>query len=202
MNKTDLNPCPFCGKPFEVLPSENMEDHWAYKHNSPDCPMERNELTGWVWSAKDIMAQQFNARPAEDALRAELAEITAMRDALQAANRTYAISVCPELDATIAELQAELNETKEEEGKANAALIAEMAENDRLRAELRKWQTGEIAGIEFVPKMVDHLEAKNAKLREALNLACMYAQDDEHDWADIVRVTSNALLGINPLEVE
>jgi len=64
----ELKPCPFCGKPFEVLPSENMEDNWAYKHNSPDCPMDRNELTGWVWSAKDIMAQQFNTRPIENAL--------------------------------------------------------------------------------------------------------------------------------------
>ena len=73
---------------------------------------------------------------------------------------------------------------------------------DELRAELRKWQTGEIVGIEFVPMMINHLEAKNAKLREALNLACMYAQDDEHDWADIVRVTSNALLEKGPLEVE
>lgn len=40
----------------------------------------------------------------------------------------------------------------------------------------------------------DRLCNDYAKLREALNLACIYAQDDEHDWSDIVRVTSNALL--------
>ena len=32
-----------------------------------------------------------------------------------------------------------------------------------VEAELRKWQTGEIVGIEFVPKMFNELELKNAR---------------------------------------
>lgn len=50
------------------------------------------------------------------------------------------------------------------------------AEINTLRAELRKWQTGEIVGIEFVPKMFDSLEkdrdnavAERDNLRRALD---------------------------------
>ena len=50
-----------------------------------------------------------------------------------------------------------------------ATLVSEhikMCEKHPMRAveaELRKWQTGEIVGIEFVPKMFNELELKNAR---------------------------------------
>jgi hypothetical protein len=49
--------------------------------------------------------------------------------------------------------------------------VDQSIELSNLRGELRKWQTGEIVGIEFVPKMVDQLEKERDQARAELEAA-------------------------------
>ena len=76
MDETELKPCPFCGKPFEIF--EYPDDgtaHWL--HNNVDCPMHRDTSTGWLYCNVTGMAEELNRRPIEDTLRAEVARLTA-----------------------------------------------------------------------------------------------------------------------------
>ena len=85
----ELKPCPFCGKPFEML--VNRDGSAIYKHDSDDCVMRRDDLTGWVWYNPETLVSDLNARPVEDALRAELeaakAELQQAREAKDGAYR-------------------------------------------------------------------------------------------------------------------
>ena len=68
----ELKPCPFCGKPFEML--VNRDGSAIYKHDSDDCVMRRDDLTVWVWYNPETLISDLNTRPVEDALRAELSQ--------------------------------------------------------------------------------------------------------------------------------
>ena len=84
----ELKPCPFCGKPFEML--VNRDGSAIYKHDSDDCVMRRDDLTGWVWYNPETLVSDLNARPVEDALRAELgaAKVELLKAQIEN-NRTY-----------------------------------------------------------------------------------------------------------------
>ena len=92
----ELRKCPFCEKSFRAIALKS--DRVAISHDSPGCPL--NEQDKQVISLSyDELAGMMNARPIEDALRAELA-------ATQERNR--------ELEAEVERLKGELKQAREE----------------------------------------------------------------------------------------
>ncbi len=86
-NKTmidELRPCPFCGNPFEITNAEsgNRKEYFIVKHEYENCPLLMDGENGEVWLDKSRLVEMLNARPIEDALRAELAKLCEEYDIL------------------------------------------------------------------------------------------------------------------------
>jgi hypothetical protein len=74
-----LRPCPYCGEPFEIV---EVNEGFVIHHDQ-DCAMDQNPMARMVWKKKEHLIMQINVRPLEDALAAQLAEMTADRDSEQ-----------------------------------------------------------------------------------------------------------------------
>lgn len=121
----ELKPCSYCGEPFEIV--GNDERGYLTKHLPADgCVAACDGETGWVWE-KDELIKAINARPIEDALRAEL-------EASHEAHSTEKAALIRNLEAAETEYQrviAELTASREAHAQA---LAAEQAARDRIVA--------------------------------------------------------------------
>lgn len=118
---SEIELCPFCGKPFEVV--EWPDDGTAYwKHNSVNCPMHREGESGYLYISAEGMAEDLNARAFEPILRARIAQLEAHlkdRDTWLKNNRDY----IDELEKKIFALKRELS-TAETNTAANTIFMA------------------------------------------------------------------------------
>jgi hypothetical protein len=76
-------PCPFCGDPFEIVILD--DDRAAYRHDNSDCPMHRNDLTGWVYETPEKLIAELNQRATTTGkFQDKLHELTDMAERLNA----------------------------------------------------------------------------------------------------------------------
>ena len=145
----ELKPCPFCGKPFEML--VNRDGSAIYKHDSDDCVMRRDDLTGWVWYNPETLISDLNTHPVEDALRAEIARLNVQIEKLA--------SLVKEVDA---------------------ADLAEMYRADwQMLCDERKAKDNEIAELKHIRStMAETIVQQEAELRQAREALRSIAQSD------------------------
>ena len=83
----ELKPCPFCGKPVELI-SCFIDNKYRYfvSHNCRLAEHTNCKLTNQIFETSAEAFLDWNARPLEDALRAQLdekdAEIARLKEAL------------------------------------------------------------------------------------------------------------------------
>ena len=58
---SELKPCPFCEKPFEIM---EVNDGFMYKHESLECPIASWGENGANWMEKQSLIDALNTPPA------------------------------------------------------------------------------------------------------------------------------------------
>lgn len=69
MDGNILKPCPFCGGKIELV--QHSTDSWGIQHNQ-NCPMQQTKAVTMAWRNKDLVIENINTRPIEDALMREV----------------------------------------------------------------------------------------------------------------------------------
>ncbi len=116
---SEIKPCPFCGREPEA----------GVQNGCVRCPAH----VGWH------LAEQWDCRPVEDALREALKDMTTERDRLRAEGQA--------LDARNFHLAGKLSAA---EGQREAL----RAERDRLRALICEWDAAEVAHAEALTRLM------------------------------------------------
>ena len=95
----ELKPCPFCGTPAVVHITEYDRGSETY---TIDCSHMNCGGSPGVYDSSEEAVNQWNSRPLEDALRAELAEARAEIERLREATRPIPVSErLPENEAPV-----------------------------------------------------------------------------------------------------
>jgi hypothetical protein len=134
-----LKPCPFCGRPIKIVTNEvgSLVQHMTLA----DCPMQSSGEEGWLWDTPENLELALNTRPAEDALRAEVARLTGI------------LSGDPNLTAT---------KEQREAWRISAVRYAE-----KLEAEMHGYKAVHVEAVTEYDSIIKRLKAELHQAREA-----------------------------------